>query len=188
VLGVGGVVKGDWLVISVLAFAFALMCALAGADWMLWLLHTIARWLTAWPPPEEHFASMIGDLGWPLAVLFIVWLLRRPIGRAAYLLAERMKSDAVEIPGFLKINAASFNPLDAQLAVQHVKVAPVAADVDATESLLEYAGVSEENAQRLRRWIADRHGASLDPEAFMTEDHFANARHQAYIELVQGNG
>lgn len=179
--------KGDWIVISVLAIAFALMCAFVGADWMLWLLQTLSRWLMAWPTPEEHFASMIGGLSWPLAVLLIVWLLRRPIRRAAFHLAERMKSDAVEIPGFLKINAASFNPLEGQLAVQHLHAAPVVADVDATESLLEYAGLSEENAQRLRTWIADRHGDFLDPEEFMTADRFANSRHQAYIELVQGN-
>ena len=179
--------KGDWLVILVLAFAFALMSALAGGDWMLWLLHTVSRWLQGWPPPDEHFASMIGDLGWPLAVLLIVWLLRRPIRRAAYLLAERMKSDAVEIPGFLKINAVPFIPMDRRQAVEHVAVGPVGEDVDTAESLLEYAGLSEENARRLQEWIADRHGDFLDPEEFMTEERFANARHQAYIELVQGN-
>lgn len=176
--------KGDWLVISVLALAFALFGAGIGADLLLGFLHILATWLRAWPTPDEHFAGMIGDLGWPLAVLFIVWLLRRPIRRAAYLLAERMKSDDLKIGGFIEINSVSFNPLDAQSASQHVEVAPVAADVDATESLLEYAGLSEENADRLLRWIAERHGGDFDPEVFLTEPRFANERHDAYIELV----
>jgi hypothetical protein len=181
-------VKGDWLVIPILAFAFALMGALAGADWMMWLLHTLSRWLTAWPPPEGHFASMIGDLGWPLAVLLIVWLFRRPLRRAAYLLSERMKGDNLKIAGFLEISRTDFNTMDRRAAVEHAQAAPaVAQSVDIAESLLEYAGVSEENAVRLRTWFQKNYGAGFDPEAFLTEPEFAEARQQAYIEFIEGH-
>jgi hypothetical protein len=95
-----------------------------------------------------------------------------------------MKSDDLKIGGFIEINAVSFNPLDREAAAQHVQVEPVGADVDVTESLLEYAGLSQENADRLLAWISVRYGSAFDPEAFLTESRFANERHQAYVELV----
>jgi hypothetical protein len=154
---------------------------------MLWLLQTVSRWLTAWPPPEEHFASMIGDLGWPLAVLLICWLLRRPLRRAAHLLSERMRRDNLELFNFLKITTAEFNTMDRRVAVDHQQAAPdVAQDVDHAESLLEYAGRSDSHAQRLLDWIEAAQGTVTDPEAFLLEPAFAEARQQAYIELIEG--
>jgi hypothetical protein len=95
-----------------------------------------------------------------------------------------MKTDDLKIGGFLQINKVPFNTMDRRVAAEHVDVAPVAEDVDAMESLLEYAGLSDENAARLLDWIEARHGIYLDPEEFMTEPRFANERRQAYIELV----
>lgn len=132
---------------------------------------------------------MAGDLGWPLAVLLIAWLLRRPLSRAAYVLAERMKTDPLKIGGFFEIGAAtSFEALDRTIAAAHVDVANVGDDVDHIETLLEYAGRSEENAATLLTWIARRYGSGLDPEEFMNNDRFANDRRQAYIDLVEGHG
>lgn len=180
--------KGDWLVILVLSLGFAFGMALAGVDVTLWMLHSIARWLLAWPPPDEHFASMVGTLGWPFAVLVIAGLLRRPITRGAYVLAERMKTDPLKIGGFFEIGAAqTFEALDRTIAATHVDVAEVGEEVDYIESLLEYAGRSEDNALRLFKWIAVRHGPALDSEEFMNDDRFANDRRQAYIDLVEGN-
>jgi hypothetical protein len=179
-------VKGDWLVISILALAFALMGVLAGADWLLWLVHTVSRWLTAWPRPDEHFASMVGSLGWPFTVLVLVWLFRSPLQRAVYLLSERMKRDNLKIAGFIEVTRTDFNTMDKRAAVEHAQAAPAVAEtVDIAESLLEYAGVSDENATKLRNWILENHPGA-NPEAFVTEPQFAEARHQAYIKLIEG--
>ena len=179
--------KGDWVFLTLLLLLATVFPAAIGADWVLGMLEVIGRWLTAWPPPEEHFASMVGDLGWPLAVLLIVWLLRRPLRRAAFLLAERMKGDNLEFGGFLKITRTDFNTMDRRVAVEHVEAAPaVGQAVDIAESLLEYAGVSDANAARLLRWIEVNSGSTVDPEAFLTEPEFAEARQHAYIELIEG--
>jgi len=150
-------------------------------------LKIIQGWLTIWPAPAKHFADLVGHVAWPLSVLLIVWLLRRPITRAAYILAERMKSDNLKLGGFFEVTKADFNTLDRQLVADHVAPPLVIEDVNTIEALLEYAGLSEENAVRFLNWIAARHGASLDPEEFLTSPAFANDRHAAYIELV-GNG
>jgi uncharacterized membrane protein YagU involved in acid resistance len=54
-------------------------------------LSIVRGWLGIWPAPAEHFADLVGHVAWPLSILLIVWLLRRPITRAAYILAERME-------------------------------------------------------------------------------------------------
>ena len=171
-----------------LALLILLVAEAAGVAIVPTALIVIRGWLLAWPPPEEHFASMIGDLGWPLAVLLIIWLLRQPITRAAHILAERMKTDPLKIGGFFEIGVAtSFEALDRAIAATHVDVANVGDEVDYIETLLEYVGRSEENEIRLLNWIAHRHGSRLDPEEFMNDDRFASDRRQAYIEVVEGN-
>jgi hypothetical protein len=182
-------VKGDWLFITLLFLVATVFPAALGVDWVLWLTRVLARWLTAWPPPDEHFASMVAGLGWPLTALLIVWLFRRPLKRATYLLSERMKRDNLKIAGFLEITATEFNTMDPQAAVEHVQAAPaVAQAVDVAESLLEYAGVSDTNAARLLRWIEVNYGTAVDPEAFLTEPEFADARQRAYTEFIEGLG
>lgn len=179
--------KGYGFVISALIFLTALVSAALGADWVLGSLKIISKWALAWPPPNEHFASMIGALGWPIAILWIVWLLRRPLRRAALLLAERMKGDNLKFGGFLEITRTDFNTMDRRVAVEHVEAAPaVGQSVDIAESLLEYAGVSDDNAMRLLTWVDENYGSGIDPEAFLTEPEFADARQQAYMELIVG--
>lgn len=171
-----------------LAVVILLIAEAAGLAIMPTFLTIIAGWLRIWPAPTEHFAGMAGDLGWPLAVLLICWLLRRPLRRAALLLAERMKRDNLELFNFLKITSAEFNTMDRHAAVDHQQAAPeVAQDVDYAESLLEYAGRSEKHANRLLDWIAITQGTGMDPEAFLLEPAFAEARQQAYMELIEGN-
>lgn len=169
-----------------LAILILLLVEAAGLPVIPVYLRILAGWLTIWPGPTDHFASLVGDISWPISVLLIVWLLRRPITRAAYILAERMKSDNLKLGGFFEVTKAEFNTLDRQLVAEHVAPPLVIEDVNIIEALLEYAGLSEENADRLLSWIAARHGR-LDPEEFLTAPAFANDRRAAYIELI-GNG
>ena len=170
-----------------LVFLLLLVAEAAGIAIMPVFLHILAGWLLIWPAPTEHFAGMIGDLGWPLALLLICWLLRRPIRRAAYLLSERMKGDNVRFGGFLEITRTDFNTMDRRIAVEHAEAAPAAGQaVDIAESLLEYAGVSDANAMSLLNWIEANFGTMIDPEVFLTEPEFADTRQQAYIELIEG--
>ena len=182
--GQGAIVK---LGIRVALVATILLVAEAAGIALLPNFLRISRgWLLLWPAPEEHFASMIGDLGWPLAILFIAWLLRRPLRRAAYLLSERMKDADLELGNFLKITKRDFNTMDRR-AVEHVEAAPAVAEaVDIAESLMEYAGVSDSNATRLLNWIEGNYGYNVDPEAFLTEPEFAEARQAAYIQFIEG--
>lgn len=170
-----------------LGLTVLLLAEAAGVAIMPSLLRVLAGWLEIWPAPTEHFAALLGDLGWPIAVLLIAWMLRRPIQRAAYLLSERMRRDNLEFGGFLKITAAEFNTMDRRLLVDHTEAAPEAAqDIDLAESLLEYAGRSDSHARRLLDWVLAVMGTETDPEAFLLEPQFAEARQRAYVELIKG--
>jgi hypothetical protein len=76
--------------------------------------------------------------------------------------------------------------MDRRSAVEHAKAAPAVAEaVDIAESLLEYAGISDENASKLRTWVLENR-PGVDLEAFVTEPEFAEARREAYIEFIEG--
>jgi len=81
--------RGDWYRIGLLVLVLALLTAAASADWMLAVIQIISGWLTAFPGPTEHMATIAAAWGWPLAALLIAWWLRGPLANAAHVLAER---------------------------------------------------------------------------------------------------
>lgn len=113
-----------------LAILILLVAEAAGLAILPVYLKIVRGWLGIWPAPTEHFSELLGHIAWPTSVLLIVWLLRRPITRAAYLLSERMKGDNLKFGGFLEITATDFNTMDRKAAVEHVDVEPVAKAVD----------------------------------------------------------
>lgn len=182
--------KGDWLAVFVLIVLGGLLLQAVDAPVMLWAIKAVSSWLCAFPVPEEHFADMLGKWAWPAAALVIAWWLREHIEAAAGALARRFESDDVEFGGgFFKLtgdSTASLATLDAKIATV-AENTPEVDDAKMVESLLEYAGDSEENAERLESWISAMAGPTLDPEAFLNEDRFANDRKRAYAQLVEGN-
>jgi hypothetical protein len=176
--------KGDWAVISVLSFAFALFMAALGADIVLWSIGIIADWLRELPAPTEHFASLLGDWAWPLAALLIAYLLRRPLRVAAGHLARRLQKDRIKLAGILEVDAAtSLITLDEGLAAEPLSTFSPR-DVKVIESMWEFVGESDENWSRLLSWIPQR-VPNLEVEDFLSERIFAPMRELAYRELVE---
>lgn len=176
--------KGDWLIIALLTLSLAVFCAVIGADWMLVVLGIVRQWLLTVPSPTEHFATLLGAFAWPLAILLVVWWLKRPIQHAATKLAERFEHDDVEVPGWLKVTnkqVATYSPE----AVAQQPAAPEKADVNHAEALLEYAS-NPGAANKVIDWIWNNVGSNCDIEAFFGDPMFAEEREAAYKELIEG--
>lgn len=153
---------------------------------MLWALQTFGDWLRAIPGPTEHWATILAAWAWPTAILIIAYWLRRPLTDAAHRLAKRFESDNIEVGSWLKVTAdTQLKTLDQQ-SVTEAPDTPEAKDARLIEALLEYAGESEANVDRLLDWIEAHGGTTLSVEAFLTEDRFAEQRKMAYKELIEG--
>lgn len=178
--------RGDWLAILLLTVLFGLFAQAADMPIMLWVIKAIGSWFDAIPGPEEHFATLLGDLAWPSAILIIVYMLREPISKAASSLADRFARDDIEVPGFFRITGSTAPTTLKDTAVTETPGDPEAEDAKRIESLLEYAGDSDEKAKALILWIIGNMGPTLDPEEFLTEARFAEERMRAYSELIGG--
>jgi hypothetical protein len=178
-------VKGDWLVILVLSLALAFGLALAGADVTLWAIHTISRWLLAFPVPAKETAEILAAWAWPISVLILAFILRRPLKIAAYHLARRFRHSRIKMGGgLLEIDAAtSLIPLTDN--VNPAEVGFSIGDLRIIEEVWEFAGASSENWDRLLSWISQRVSPNLEVEDFLAERIFAPERELAYRELIE---
>lgn len=158
-----------------IALTILLLAEAAGLAIAPVLIGIISGWLLAWPPPTEHFASLLGALAWPSALLLVVYTFRRPLRTAAYYLARRFKTDKLKA-GIFEVDAAtSLIPLKELDRGQMVM-----------ERLWEFAGASDDNWDRLLSWIARNIAAGVELEDFLAESIFAPERELAYTELVEG--
>lgn len=153
---------------------------------MLEALKAFGAWLRAIPGPTEHWATIIAAWAWPIAALIIVYMLRKPISRAAEKLADRFENDDIEVPGFLKITGNVPLSTLKKGAVTEEPGTPDEEDAKVVESLLEYAGDKLENSVKLLDWIESEFGYEQDAEAFLYETSFAESRKKAYLELIEG--
>jgi hypothetical protein len=175
--------KGDALVIFVLIVFFGLVSAAVGAPVILGALNIIAGWLAALPGPTEQWATILSALAWPLAALVILLWQRAPIALAAGKLANRFERDDLEIAGFLKVTNSRFTNL-AEHAIQQGAGPTETEDIRIVKSLLEFAAESDANAGRLRDWISAEFGPTSEPEAFLSEARYAEARKRAKKALI----
>lgn len=178
--------KRYWLAIAGgTFFSLLLLEAAAGVAILPPLLRILANWLSLLPGPTEHFASVLAAWGWPLAVLLLTWVLRRPLKRAFEVLAERLGRDDVNFWG-LSIVAAKGDlkiPLNRQEASSESD-SFTPDDAETIERLYEFVGQAPENAGRLVDWVVDNVDRELDPVDFLSEPVFADERQRAYIELI----
>lgn len=178
--------RGDVIAILSLILVASLLGQAAGAPVFLWLITAVVSWFEAIPAPGEHLASIINAWAWPVAILLIAWWLRDHISGAAAALARRFEKDDLELGGWLKMTSdTSLATLDGRTATTAPDTAE-AEDAKIVEMLLEYAGESEDNAQKLRDWISRSFSPTFDPEEFLNNSRFAADRKKAYDELAKG--
>jgi hypothetical protein len=169
------------LVAAVLA---ALLHAIFGGDLdVLHVMQWLGAWLSAIPGPTEHWATILSSWSWPIAALLIVYMLRRPLRRAAHALADRIGTDDLDLWGLGVRKGDRAIPLD-RAAAQAESSSFTPDDVDVIERLYEFAGDSAQNAGLLMDWISHHVDPKLDPVDFMSEPVFAGERRSAYVELV----
>jgi hypothetical protein len=178
--------KGDWLVISVLAIAFAFGMAIAGADVVLGMLHIISRWFMALPSPTEEWAHIVSALAWPLVLAFFLVRYRGYLRRFLDTVAERLKTDKVKLGPFELTPNSEVIALDPEDAAESTETyAPE--DIERIERLFEFITEPGE-FRKLADWVAQNVDPKLDIGSFLTEPPYATQREQAYQALVVRRG
>jgi hypothetical protein len=151
---------------------------------LLSIFEAFGGWLRAVPGPTEHWATILSAWAWPISLLLAIYHLRSPLRSAADRLADRFAKDDIEIGSWLKLTThTSLATLD-QNAVTEEPGTPEAKDVRIIEALLEFAGDSDAQANRLLAVISEHGGPELDVEEFLTEKRFADLRNKVYVQLI----
>ncbi len=175
--------RGDWLAICTLLLIASLMFQAIGLPLMPWLVSAVGTWVAAVPHPTEHFASILGSMAWPLAILAIAWIIRAPLKIAAGALARRFEHDDIDLAGYLKLSKGTHLATLDKVAASVDANSAEAKDVEVVEALLEYAGESDVHAERVMNWISSNLGSTFDPEVFLNAKGLADMRAQALREM-----
>jgi hypothetical protein len=177
------IVKGDWLAIGILIVIAGLGFEAVGVPVMPWIISAFSGWIASLPRPTEHFAAIIGSLAWPTVTLAIAWIFRGPLDHAASLLARRFENDDIDLAGYVKLTRgtqlATLDKASASVDSNSVE----AIDAEVVEALLEFAGESHANADKVMDWIFAKFGLTFDPEVFLNAKGLAEMRAEALREL-----
>ncbi|UYH54249.1 hypothetical protein N6L26_09300 [Qipengyuania sp. SS22] len=152
------------------AFLFA---AYSGAvQWLSGILRII-------PAPTEHWATIIGDVAWPIMIAWLVVRFRQSLRRIIEILIIRFKRDDIDIGNVLKVTRNStLVPLQADSD-------DASSDASVTERLLEYISDSA-NVPIVAAWLNQQGRDALDLREFITLTEYADLRQHAYQQLIEG--
>ena len=146
-----------------------------------------AKWfgdvLRAIPGPTDAWASIIGDLAWPVVVAFLVIRYRRYLRLVLDTILARLETDHVKLGPF------ELTPNYEVLRLDPDEVGESTSDYSSEdivriEKLCEFIA-DEANLHKLALWVNDRIDPALIVSDFLTLPEHAIGRAQAYDELVE---
>jgi hypothetical protein len=146
-----------------------------------YVIRWIASILLALPAPNASWASIIGDIAWPLTVTVLVFRFRKYLRNFLETLLDRLATDNVKTPWFEFSAKADVNNLDPASGSTDFNAS--GSDVANVEKLFEFIGAND-GWDRLASWLFDNDLKDLPMEDFLTGPEYASQRNTAYNALI----
>lgn len=162
-------------ILAAIAIAFVLFVILGasgGIQWFSDILRVI-------PAPTEHWASIIGDVVWPMTIAWLIVRFRHSLRRVIEILIMRFKRDDIDIANVLKVTRNS------QLVALASDDQAGTPDATTTEHLLEYISDTA-NVPTLNDWLNQNGRGELNIREFITQPEYADLRQRAHQHLIEG--
>lgn len=174
--------KGDGPFLLLLLGVATLLPAVAGADWVVAILHAISHWLLALPAPTDSWAQIVRAVAWPLVLFYFLSRYRGHVRRVLDTMAERLKKDKVKLGPFELTSDSQVITLDPEDVNESTETF-TAQDVERIERFFEFI-TEQANFGRLADWVSQNVDPNLDIGSFLTEPPYANQREQAFQALI----